>query len=159
MEKSPYIPILIQSLKKKNEILDIILLLNKRQKQELENPNLDPDDFDKTVEEKAEMIEQLNQLDDGFQELFDKVKGELSLHKDWYTAEIKEMQEYIRQLTEKSTNIRAQEQRNKDLMTQKFSDIRKQVREVRTSQKVVNQYYKNMMKSNYIEPQFADHKK
>lgn len=159
MEKNPYIPVLIQSLKKKNEILDVIVMLNKRQKEQLENPNLDPDDFDKTVEEKAKLIDELNQLDDGFQEVFGKVREDLEQNRAQYAGEIKEMQDYIRRLTEKSASIQAQEMRNKDLMTQKFSTIKKQAREVRTSQKVVNQYYKNMMKTNYIDPQFTDSKK
>ena len=67
--------------------------------------------------------------------------------------------EYIRRLTDKSATIQAQEARNKDLMTQKFASVRKQVKEVRKSQKVVNQYYKSMMKSGYMEPQFTDNKK
>ena len=69
------------------------------------------------------------------------------------------MQELIRQLTEKSAAIQVQEARNKRLMEQKFASVKKQVREVRTSQKIVNQYYKNMMKTNFIEPQFTDSKK
>ena len=36
---------------------------------------------------------------------------------------------------------------------------KKGVKEVRKSQKVVNQYYKSMMKSGYMEPQFTDNKK
>ena len=159
MEKNPYIAVLVQSLKKKNEILDMIMMLNKRQKQELENPNLEPDEFDKTVEEKAKLVDELNKLDDGFKEVFEKAREDLEQHKAQYADEIKEMQEYIRKLTEKSASIQAQEMRNKDLMTQKFSSIRRQAREVRTSQKVVNQYYKNMMKTNYIDPQFTDSKK
>ena len=145
MEKNPYLTIMIQSLKKKSAVLDAIIELNIRQKEELENPGLDPDDFDACVEEKAKQIEQLELLDAGFQQE--------------YREEIAEMQEYIRRLTDKSATIQAQEARNKDLMTQKFASVRKQVKEVRKSQKVVNQYYKSMMKSGYMEPQFTDNKK
>ena len=74
-------------------------------------------------------------------------------------AEILEMQNHIRLLTEKSMEIQAQEARNKQLMEQKFASVRKQVREIRSSQKVVNQYYKNMMKKGYVEPHFLDNKK
>ena len=45
MEKNQYIPVMIQSLKKKSEILDTIMELNIRQGEELENPSLDPDDL------------------------------------------------------------------------------------------------------------------
>ena len=44
-------------------------------------------------------------------------------------------------------------------MEQKFASVKKQVKEIRSSQKVVNQYYKNMMKKGYVEPQFLDNKK
>ncbi len=154
-----YISIMIQSLKKKNSILNTIESLNLRQKEELEDPALDPDDFDKTVKEKADCIEELDKLDAGFQELFDRVKEELDANRTLYREEIKQMQELIRQLTEKSAAIQVQEARNKRLMEQKFASVKKQVREVRTSQKIVNQYYKNMMKTNFIDPQFTDSKK
>lgn len=159
MEKSKYLPIMIQSLKKKESLLDAIIQINKRQRDELENLSLDPDDFDKTFSEKAELIDELELLDNGFQELFDRVKGELDEHRELYQDEIKQMQECIRRLTAKSADIQAQEARNKDLMQQKFVAVRKQVKEVRRSQKVVNQYYKSMMKGRYMEPQFTDKKK
>ena len=159
MEKSKYIPIMIQSVKKKEQTLDAILKINNRQREELENPALDPDDFEKTFEEKAALIDSLETLDNGFQELFERVREELNASREAYRDEINEMQACIRRLTEKSADIQTQEARNKALMEQKFSAVRKQVKEVRKSQKVVNQYYKNMMKSNFIEPQFTDKKK
>lgn len=159
MEKNQYIPIMIQSLKKKKQILDVIIRLNQQQREELENPALDPDDFDLTVEKKAKQIEELERLDAGFGELFERVRGELNGNRQAYCEEIATMQELIRLLTEKSADIRAQEQRNKELMTRKFAAVRKQVKEVRKSQKIVNQYYRNMMKTSYIEPQFTDKKK
>lgn len=159
MEKSEYIPIMIQGLKKKSQILDSIMQINQRQKEELENPSLDPDDFDKTFAEKAELIDALDTLDAGFQELYERVRDELNENKVKYQKEISQMQDYIRKLTEKSADIQAQEARNKELMQQKFVAVRKQAREVRKSQKIVNQYYKNMMKTNIVEPQFTDKKK
>ena len=159
MEKSQYISIMIQSLKKKSAVLDTIMELNIQQKEELENPALDPDDFDRTVEKKAEQIQQLELLDNGFQELYEKVREELQSNREAYREDIACMQEYIRKLTDKSATIQAQEARNKDLMTQKFASVRKQVKEVRKSQKVVNQYYKSMMKANYMEAHLTDNKK
>ena len=141
MVDNQYITIMLQSLQKKEKVLNSIIQINKRQKEELENPSLDPDDFDKTVEEKSELIEQLELLDNG------------------YKDEILKMQGSIRALTEKSMEIQAQEARNKQLMEQKFASVKKQVREIRSSQKVVNQYYKNMMKKGYVEPHFLDNKK
>lgn len=159
MEKSRYLPVMIQSLVKKDAILTKIIEINRTQNDELENPSLDPDDFDKTFQKKAELIEELELLDSGFQELFEHVRDELNGNKDVYADEIREMQEYIRRLTEKSADIQTQEARNKALMEQKFEAVKKQVKEVRKSQKIVNQYYKNMMNTAFIEPQFTDKKK
>lgn len=159
MADNQYLLIMLQSLQKKNKVLDSIIQINKRQKEELENPSLDPDDFDKTVEEKSELIEQLELLDNGFEQVYERVREELQTNKQDYKDEILQMQNYIKLLTEKSMEIQSQEARNKQLMEQKFTSVKKQVREIRSSQKVVNQYYKNMMKKGYIEPQFLDNKK
>lgn len=159
MADNQYINIMLQSLQKKLKVLDSIIQINKRQKEELENPSLDPDDFDKTVEEKSELIEQLELLDNGFEKLYEKVREKLQANKEEHKDEILQMQNDIRLLTEKSMEIQAQEARNKQLMEQKFASVKKQVKEIRSSQKVVNQYYKNMMKKGYTEPQFLDNKK
>lgn len=154
-----YVSIMIQSLKKKEGILDKIQNLNMEQKDQLEDPNLDPEDFDQVVGQKAALIDEMEQLDEGFQELFLKVREELDEKREVYKDEIRRMQDLIRRLTEKSMTIQRQEAQNKQLMEQKFTAVHRQVKEVRQSQKVVNQYYKNMMKTNYIDPQFLDNKK
>ena len=65
----------------------------------------------------------------------------------------------IRDITAESSSIQAEEQRNYQLAQQKFSDVKKQIREVKNSQSAVQKYYKNMMKVNYIDAQFLDNKK
>lgn len=108
MADNQYINIMLQSLQKKLRVLDSIIQINKRQKEELENQSLDPDDFDKTVEEKSELIEQLELLDNGFEKLYEKVREELQVNKEEYKDEILQMQNDIRLLTEKSMEIQAQ---------------------------------------------------
>jgi hypothetical protein len=66
---------------------------------------------------------------------------------------------YIREITDLSATIQAQEKRNKQLAETKFSNIRSKAKEVRKSQKAVNTYYKTMMDRNYVDPQFYDSKK
>lgn len=158
MEKL-YIHILVESLEKKIRILDGIISANQEQREGLEDPNLDPDDFDKTVEKKAGYIEELDQLDKGFEELFARVRDELNASRERYKAEIQAMQGLIRKITDKSLMIERQETQNKELMEKKFAAVRSQAREVRKSQKIVNQYYKSMMKNSVLDPQFMDNKK
>lgn len=154
-----YLIILEQSLDKKIVILNRIIEQDQIQLQQLQNPNLEPDEFDQTVEVKAKLIEELELIDQGFEQIFDRVKSEIGNNKELYKTQIRSMQEKIRQITDKSMEIQTQEARNKALMEKKFSAIHKQVREIRQSQKVVNQYYRNMMKKGYTEPQFLDNKK
>lgn len=154
-----YINILVESIQKKMQVLDAIITENQKQREGLEDPNLDPDDFDSSVEKKAEYIEEIDRLDDGFERLYEKVRAELEENRDKYREQILTLQNLIRKVTEKSMVIQKQESQNKELMEQKFAAVRSQVKEVRKSQKIVNQYYKNMMKRNYIDPQFLDNKK
>ena len=154
-----YLTILMESLQKKIRILDQIIMADQEQREALEDPNLDPDDFDRIVEKKADYIEQLEQLDAGFEEVFARVKEELDGNREQYKEQIHIMQDLIRKITDKSLLIQKQEAQNKELMEKKFTAVRSQAREVRKSQKIVNQYYKNMMKNNYNDPQFLDNKK
>ena len=154
-----YMDIMIQSLKKKIQVLDNIMEQNIIQKNQLEDANTEVEVFDQTMEKKAELIEQLEQLDSGFDKLYDRVKEELKVSKHLYTDKIKQMQECIRQITDKNIEIQAQEARNKELMTQKFALVRQKAKSIRTNTKAATTYYKNMMQLNYISPQFLDNKK
>ena len=153
-----YIDIMLQSLEKKEVVLDRIIEANVRQEAVLKNPEGDPEEFDETVETKGVLIEQLEQLDSGFQKLFDNMKEELDGQRENYTKQIEQMQIHIRSITDKSVQIQAQEARNKELMTQKFARIKEMAKQTRASSNMVNQYYKNMSKLNVVDPQFLDDK-
>lgn len=159
MQEPTYIEIMLQSLKKKIEILDKIISWDEKQKNLLENPAATIEEFDETVEAKSKLIEQMEQLDSGFEKLFARVKEELEVRKEEHAGKIRIMQVYIKEITDKSVEIQAQEARNKDLMTRKFASVRSKAKTVRTNSKVANQYYRNMMQLNYVDPQFMDNKK
>ena len=154
-----YIDVMLQSLKKKEQILEQIISLDDRQKKQLEDSRCTADEFDATVEEKAGLIEQLEQLDDGFEKMYERMKGELQENRTAYADQIQEMQELIRSITDKSVQIQAQEARNKDLMVQKFARVKRQAKEIRSNNKATTEYYRSMSQVNYIDPQFMDNKK
>ena len=130
--------------------------VNILQQQLLEDDRADADDFDQTVTDKSILIEQMEQLDSGFDKLFDRVKEELQSNREMYGEQIKVMQSCIRKITDLSMEIQTQEARNKDLMTQKFVSVRQKAKVVRTNSKAASQYYKNMMQLNVVDPQFMD---
>ena len=154
-----YLRIMTESLEKKEDILKQIVELNRQQKFLLQDANLLPEEFEKNIQYKADLVEQLNLLDEGFGELFSKVREELQTNKQMYAGEIERMQELIRQITDLTNTIQTQEIRNKESATNKFTEIRKQVKGVRNSQKVVKQYYDNMMNHKTAMTQMIDNRK
>ena len=151
--------IMIQSLEKKIQVLDTIIVYDDIQKEQLMNPDLTTEEFDDVVEKKSELIEQLNQLDSGFQKLYDRVKEELQENKEKYAEKIGRMQELIRGITDRSVRIQAQEAANTDLMMRKFAGVKERSKKARVNYKAASQYYKNMMQSNVVDPQFLDQNK
>ncbi len=154
-----YIDIMIQSLQKKCRVLDELAKLNEKQRQVLENPEGNAEDFDKIVEDKAALIRQIDQLDSGFEKLYERTRDELLTDREAYAAQIRTMQEYIRRVTDKSMELQAQEARNKELMISKFARVKKQARQVRANSKATSSYYQSMSRTLVVDPQFMDDKK
>lgn len=155
-----YVDIMLQSLKKKVTVLNQIIELNRQQKILLDDPNMPPESLEQNLSDKDQMIRKLNELDEGFEELYNRVKDELQAQRAQYVSQISQMQDLIKEITEKSAMIQTQELRNKEKAMQKFSGIREQVKGVRNSQKVVKQYYQNMMKQNsYTGASVVDNRK
>ena len=154
-----YIIILRESLEKKVRILKDIIRRNEEQKSILEDNNAAADEFEKNVDEKDQLVQQIVALDDGFEELFKKVEKEITENREKYASEIKRMQDLIREITDLSSKVQAQEKVNYDLAKLKFAGIRKQVKKVRQSQKAVSSYYKSMGRGTYYDPQFFDSNK
>ena len=89
MENMDYVVMLRESLEKKADILRVLTIRNKEQEAILKNPNSTPDDLEKNMNMKAELIERIVMLDDGFEQLFNRVKGILEDDRDTYAEEIK----------------------------------------------------------------------
>lgn len=159
MPGEDYITILSESLQKKNKILDAIRAANEEQKVLLADEMLEPDDFERTLDKKAALVEELNCLDDGFQQIYEQVRPEIEQNMGKYAEQIRLMQELIREIVAKTMSAQAEEARNKQLIEKKFASVKKQIREVKSSQKAVNTYYQNMMKNVYLDSQFLDRKK
>lgn len=154
-----YIAVLKQSLKKKLELLDTIAALNVLQKQMLEDPELEPEELEQNIDRKAELIEQLTALDEGFEQIYGRVRDELSGSREQYAGDIRQMKSDIALIMDRNATIQSQEKRNRALAEKKFSTVRKQVREVKQSRKAVSTYYHNMMNTNFVDPQYMDNKK
>lgn len=154
-----YISIMAQSLQKKLGVLDGIIEKNVEQRQILEQEELDADAFEQNIKLKSDLVDQIEFLDEGFEELYGRVKSLMETEKQQHKEEIQLMKQLIKEITEKSVTIQTQEARNRKLVEQRFSRERKKVRSMRNTSTVANQYYKNMSKLNVVDAQFMDKKK
>lgn len=160
MDERSYLRVLIDSLTKKLLILGNILVLSQEQRELLLDDQSDPDDIELNVIRKDEFIDQINRIDEGFDEVYAHVSETLSGKTSQYADEVRHMQSLIKDILAKDTLIRALESENHDLAQKRFEKVRKQIREVRVSQKTVNTYYQNMMRvQTGMDPRFVDNKK
>lgn len=154
-----YLDILEDSLHKKIAVLDEIAEYNNKQEQLLKKETLSIEELDKNMEEKAILIQKVASLDDGFESVYEKIKEQLLNNKDSYETQIRNIQNLISVVTEKSVSIQGQEARNKQLIEGYFSRERNQLRQGRKASKAAYGYYKNMSNTNVVPPQFMDQKK
>ncbi len=153
-----YLTILESSLDRKLGILDSLEKLNTEQEAVLGAASFDEEAFGHIVGQKAELVDQLNAMDEGFQLVYDNVKAELDKNREGYSAEIKSLQGRITQIMEKSSHLMAEEKRNKDRITAKFAQRRREIGSVKKNQQYAANYYKTMNKVT-SEPVFMDKKK
>ncbi len=153
-----YINLMIDSLKKKVEILKKISGVNAEQKLMLDEARFDPEKLDEIVAQKESLVSEINKLDNGFETVYDRVKDELVDNKAAYAEQIAVMQQLIKEIVELTTSIEAEEKRMKVEIDNQFSKIKQAVKETKKNSKAVSNYYKNMSKLD-LEPQFMDKKK
>ncbi|MBE5904666.1 MAG: flagellar protein FliT [Pseudobutyrivibrio sp.] len=160
MENMDYVVMLRESLEKKADILRVLQIRNQEQAAILQDPNTTPDDLEKNMNMKSELIDRIIMLDEGFQQLFGRVKTIIEADRETYADEIRTMQELIKKVTDLTADVEASEYRNKEYAKARFANIKKEVREIKKSNDVVTSYYKNMMAHNKADdPSFLDKKK
>ena len=134
------VQILVQSLKKKSETLNKIIEQNNLQETILKQEEFDMDAFEETVDAQNELVEELEQLDTGFESLYDRIREDVMHNKDRYRQEIAEMQELIQQITDKVVTINAGNMRNKRLAENQFKKVRAEIRNGVSQSKVARGY-------------------
>lgn len=154
-----YVITLKESLEKKNRILDEILRISRYQSELLDSSPFDYGRFDDYVKDKDVCIENLNHLDEGFETLYERVGEELKQHADIYAAEIAQMKQLIRQITDKSVEIQAMEERNRQAMEQTILNERRELGKGKRSVSVAQNYYRSMTNGGVNAPRHMDQKK
>nr|WP_044913045.1 hypothetical protein [Butyrivibrio sp. WCE2006] len=154
-----YLDMMEESLREKIKVLEDIIKENEAQKEILESTvAFDEAGFDEAISRKGELIGRIENLNDGFESLYERVKAELQDNRDKYKEKIAVFQDLIRQITDLSSSIEAGEKRNRALAKSYFSMARDKMNQGRRSSQAALDYYLTMNKSRITPPQFYDTK-
>ncbi len=139
-------------------MLQALLEATVRQSDYVDGEKFDLDEFQKTVDQKDVLLKQLNELDAGFEQVFQEIRVELKENQPQYQKEIDAMQALIRKCTDIGVQISRIEVQNKDKIAVKFAEQKKALREIKTSSKVASTYYKTMSNMHHVDSYFMDQK-
>lgn len=153
------VDVLLQSLIKKNGVLDRLMDLGQRQEELLRQEELNMDELNTLLEEQAGLVAELDRLDQGFELVYDRCREAIIGHKEKFREEIRQMQECIQQITAKISSINACNMRNKVAAESHFRREKQAISESVSKSKAARNYYNSMNKLNYVSPQFYDNKK
>lgn len=153
-----YLLILQDSLLKKLRVLERLEDCNLRQEVALKKKPVSLEEFDAITDEKGTLIAQMLKLDNGFEQLYERVKAQLEQDKEAYRMEVASLQDLVRQITDKSMTLQAQETRNKALVESFFSKEKASLRKGRLGSQAAMSYYANMSRMGVNDPRVIDEK-
>lgn len=139
-----YVSVLHDSLCDKCGVLQEILEITQEQEQVLSQEEMDFDEFDKLMKDKESLIQKIQELDQGFQNVYDKIGNSLKDHSQQFKGQIVEMQACIRKATDCGVKIQVLEHSNKEKFAAALVKKRGEIRTFNKSNKTAVSYSKNM---------------
>jgi len=142
-----YLQILIDCLNKKEALMDRLLEKNKSQQECVKNKeyeDVDWDAFNLLVSEKEVIIDKITEIDDGFEEVYERIRDEVTGNRQKYRVQVIKLQELITRLTDKGAQIQTGEERNRRIIDSIFQKTRQQIKTQRTTINAASNYYKTM---------------
>ena len=155
-----YINILNDTLKKKLDSLKEIMTETQKQKELLDNTPFDVEKYEESFAVKDVLINNILELDQGFESLYDRIKDEIKNNKDKYKEDIIITQTLIQELTDISIKLQILESNNKMKMEGYFSNQKTEIKRKKITNKIALGYYKNMTDQHQTgQSYFIDKKK
>lgn len=139
-----YISILIDTLKKKENVLLKLKEETASQSLLLDAEEFDRDAFDALIESKDKLLKRLAGLDEGFLDLYKRVGEEMKTNPSAYETQIATAQELIRRQTDITTELTAMEERNKNRLALYLTQGKQKIKDFKISSSAAAAYYKNM---------------
>lgn len=159
MNNKAYINIIRDVLQKKSSLLKKLIDLTVSQDECISAAEFDFEKFDKIIEQKSVLIDEVNELDTGFEQLYNNFKQELSENREKYREEIILLQDLIGIITNESIKLQSMEEKNKTKVEMQLANGRQKIKKYQLSNKTVTSYYKNMNSQYNEQSYFLDKKK
>lgn len=149
--KSPetikYLSIMVESLNKKKNLFETLLAKTDAQNKCIvgkDHEDANWAQFEVLMIEKESTIKAVDELDVGFEQIFERVKPELDNNRDEYKEEIKKLQESISQLTDLGVKIAALEERNRQEVERIMTAAKAGIGKARKNMKATSGYITSM---------------
>lgn len=154
-----YLDILIQTIEKKIKLFHIIYETTQKQSELLAEDQLDLEKFQPLLNVKEKAITQINELDEGFEMIYNRASHQIKEKMDQYKEPLRLLKKYVEQITDLTMEIETLEQENKKAITKHFNQTRNKIKTSRKSRSTVAAYYKNMDAALKGQSYFLDRKK
>lgn len=159
MENSQeYVDILIDTLRKQTEVLKDVLQITKEQSDIIKQDDFDEMALEYTLNQKEILIAKLNELDEGFVSVYDRVRRQVRENQEQYREQIASLQNLIKQCTDLGMEIKVLETRNRERIAQCFAGKQKQFGAAKTAASVASNYHRVMHRTNVMGSTYMDSK-
>jgi hypothetical protein len=137
------IKILLEILYKKKNLLEQIYTITENQKLIIEAKDNNKDLFDQLAKEKKQQIEEVNDLDKHFDNIYKKISYYIHNNAEDYKELIKNLQEQIKIIMDIGVKIQIFEEKNSQLIQMKFTHINREIKSMSKGKIQAVQAYKN----------------
>ena len=153
-----YVRMMLDVLNKKELHLAKLLELTKEQETVLKSEEFNEAEFELLIEKKGGHLRKLEEVDQGFQSVYNRVAEEMKSNKDAYKEQILEMQGLITKVTDLGVKLSALEEKNKAALEAKLQNKKQTIRQFKVSKQTASTYYKNMIGMQTGASYFMDQK-
>ena len=154
-----YIRMMLDILGKKENHLASLLELKTAQEQLLKGEEFIEEEFTELIAKKRGHLLKIEEADNGFQAIYNRVAEEMKNNKDEYKDQIIEMQSLITRVTDLGVKLSALEEKNKTALEANLQGKRQNIRQFKVSKQTADKYYKNMIVMQTGASYFMDQKK
>ena len=154
-----YVRMMLDVLSKKEVHLTNLLELTTEQEKLLKSEEFNEAEFALLIEKKSGNLRKLEEVDSGFQSIYNRIAEEIKTNKEEYKDQILEMQGLITRVTDLGVKLSALEEKNKATLEAKLQGKRQSIRQFRVSKQTADKYYKNMIGMQTGASYFMDQKK